>query len=136
MGSGATGLVMDRACDEILQKILPNQKSIHLQFTSKKSTLASQMKTTESPHLAAPGAGLPWIELQIARLLFRFRCLRGDRVSFLATFCEEQKKIRMLVDSFSSRRGAADSDSPRCGSRGQQPQLFRLDGFGPSAHRE
>ena len=50
--------------------------------------------------MAPPGAGLPWIELQIARFVFGMRCRRGDRASFLETFCEEQKKIHSLVDSF------------------------------------
>jgi len=58
------------------------------------------MKKNETPRLAPPGAGLPWIEHQIARLLFSIRCRRGDRDSFLRTFREEQEKISSLVDSF------------------------------------
>jgi hypothetical protein len=58
------------------------------------------MKKNETPRLAPPGAGLPWIEHQIARLLFGIRCLRGDRASFLRTFREEQEKIRLLMESF------------------------------------
>ena len=58
------------------------------------------MKNNETPDLAPPGAGLPWIELQIARVLFGLRCRLGNRSSFLKLFHEEQKKIRSLVDSF------------------------------------
>jgi len=58
------------------------------------------MKKDEPLRLAPPGAGLPWIEHQIARLLFGIRCRRGDRASFLRTFREEQEKIHSLVDSF------------------------------------
>lgn len=58
------------------------------------------MKNSESPHLAPPGAGLPWIELQIARLIFAIRCHRGNPASFLGSFREEQEKIRSLVDAF------------------------------------
>lgn len=58
------------------------------------------MKDSKTPQLAPPGAGLPWIELQIARLLFAIRCQRGDRASFLKTFREEQKRIRSLADAF------------------------------------
>lgn len=58
------------------------------------------MENSETPHLAPPRAGLPWIELQIARLLFAIRCQRGNSASFIARFREEQEKIRSLVDAF------------------------------------
>lgn len=58
------------------------------------------MENSNTPRLAAPGAGLPWIELQVARMLFGLRCRLGNRDSFLRTFCGEEKKIRSLVDSF------------------------------------
>lgn len=58
------------------------------------------MENSETPHLAPPGAGLPWIELQIARLLFAIRCQRGNSASFIGRFREEQEKIRSLVYAF------------------------------------
>ncbi len=58
------------------------------------------MTTTQSPRLAPPGAGLPWIELQVARLLFEIRCRMGDRVTFIKTFREEQDRIRSLMERF------------------------------------
>lgn len=54
----------------------------------------------QKPQLAPPGAGLPWIELQIARMLFGFRCRLGDRASFLKTFHNEQGKIESLMMQF------------------------------------
>jgi len=53
-----------------------------------------------NPQLAPPGAGLPWIELQIARILFGLRCRLGNRASFLQTFRDEQEKIRVLIGRF------------------------------------
>ena len=58
------------------------------------------MTTTQKPQLAPPGAGLPWIELQIARILFGLRCRLGNRASFLQTFRDEQEKIRALIGRF------------------------------------
>lgn len=58
------------------------------------------MTTNEKPKLAPPGAGLPWIELQIARILFGLRCRLGNRESFLQTFRDEQEKIRVLLERF------------------------------------
>jgi hypothetical protein len=60
------------------------------------------MKTTPGPRLAPPGAGLPWIELQVARLLFGIRCRMGDRGTFQQTFRYEQEKIRSVMELFPS----------------------------------
>jgi hypothetical protein len=56
------------------------------------------MNTTEEPRLAPPGAGLPKIELLIARLLLAWRRANGDRKSFDATFQREREIVRRLVD--------------------------------------
>lgn len=66
------------------------------------------MTTTQTPRLAPPGAGLPWIELRIARLLFGMRCRLGNRASFLQTFRDEQRKINALMEKFP----AADRGRP------------------------
>jgi len=63
---------------------------------------STNMNPAEIPPLAPPGAGLPWIELQIARLLFGIRCRLGNRESFLQTFRDEQQKVHTLLDSFPS----------------------------------
>ncbi len=51
------------------------------------------------PKLAAPGAGLPKIELLIARWLFARRLRRGTRDSFTAQFRSERAAIHRLVAS-------------------------------------
>jgi hypothetical protein len=61
------------------------------------------MTTNQKPQLAPPGAGLPWIELQIARILFGLRCRLGNRASFLQTFRDEQEKIRALIERFPAK---------------------------------
>jgi hypothetical protein len=55
------------------------------------------MSATTSPTLAPPGAGLPWSELMIARVLFGLRCRTGNAESFTRRFIEEQEKIRQLL---------------------------------------
>ena len=57
------------------------------------------MSATTSPTLAPPGAGLPWPELMIARVLFGLRCRTGNTESFTRRFIEEQEKIRQLVST-------------------------------------
>ena len=51
------------------------------------------------PQLAAPGAGLPKIELFIGRWLFVRSLRRGTRESFIAQFQSERETIRALVRS-------------------------------------
>jgi len=51
----------------------------------------------ESPKLAAPGAGLPGIELQIARILFALRAWTHDRQRVDALFQKELALVAELV---------------------------------------
>lgn len=53
----------------------------------------------ETPRLAAPGAGLPGIELQIARVLFALRAWTHDRQRIDALFRQERALIAELVRS-------------------------------------
>jgi uncharacterized damage-inducible protein DinB len=55
--------------------------------------------TIEAPKLAPPGTGLPYPELLVARLLFKFRRWRGNRDSFTEHFQRERAAIRTLVQS-------------------------------------
>ncbi len=57
------------------------------------------MTTQTEPKLAAPGAGLPKIELFVGRQLFALRRLTGNRNSFDARFRKERELIRALVSS-------------------------------------
>ncbi len=64
------------------------------------------MTTSSEPALAAPGAGLPAIELFIGRLLFRLNCRAGSREEFISRFQKERSAIRTLVDDCEeSQRG-------------------------------
>jgi len=58
------------------------------------------------PKLAAPGAGLPKVELAIARALFRLRRWFGTRASFNAHFHSERELIRQTVHSCDPESGA------------------------------
>lgn len=58
------------------------------------------------PELAPPGAGLPKIELLIARMLFALRRWTGSRRSFDARFARERESIRALVRDLSPEAGA------------------------------
>lgn len=51
------------------------------------------------PTLAAPGAGLPFPELLIGRLLFGLRRRLGNAAAFAEKFSAERAAIRLLVDS-------------------------------------
>jgi hypothetical protein len=51
------------------------------------------------PQLAAPGAGLPGIELQIARILFTLRAWTHDRQRVDALFGRERSLVAELVRS-------------------------------------
>lgn len=57
------------------------------------------MNDTHQPVLAAPGAGLPAIELFIGKQLFFLKCRRGNRDQFSAAFAGERSAIRALVES-------------------------------------
>lgn len=64
------------------------------------------MTTQSEPTLAAPGAGLPAIELFVGRLLFRLNCRIGNRDGFVSRFKQERTAIRSLVDSCDEARRA------------------------------
>jgi hypothetical protein len=55
------------------------------------------MTETSEPKLAPPGAGLPKVELFIARRLFAWHCRKGNRESFNANFQSEREAIRQLI---------------------------------------
>jgi DinB superfamily len=55
------------------------------------------MHTSPAPQLAAPGAGLPTIELVIARLLFRLKRATGNEAAFRAAYLQERERIHSLV---------------------------------------
>lgn len=57
---------------------------------------------TQEPQLAAPGAGLPKVELFIARLLFG-RTRKKTRETLNRLFDEERAKIRALAESLGER---------------------------------
>jgi hypothetical protein len=57
------------------------------------------MNEIMEPQLAAPGAGLPKLELLIGRWLFVRSLRRGTRESFTAQFQSERETIRALVRS-------------------------------------
>lgn len=58
------------------------------------------------PTLAKPGAGLPYPELVIARLLFKWTRMTGNEAGFRQRFVEERERIRSLLSvSPTARRG-------------------------------
>ncbi len=65
------------------------------------------------PVLAPPGAGLPKIELFIARLLFAWRRWRGTRASFTALFEKERDTILALAGSLPPEKAAQRVLIPR-----------------------
>lgn len=64
------------------------------------------MPPTPEPRLAPPGAGLPFFELLIARILFRRRVRTGNSAAFTARFVAERERIRGLVRDCAPPRGA------------------------------
>src|SRR5580658_1070046 len=64
------------------------------------------MNETIEPKLAPPGAGLPKIELLVARALFAWRQIRGNRDFFTADFQREREAVRALVRSCDAESGA------------------------------
>lgn len=65
------------------------------------------------PQLAAPGAGLPWLELQVARMLFRLRRWTGTSLKFQAQFSVEQKAILAQLAFFSAEQAGQRVLIPR-----------------------
>lgn len=59
-----------------------------------------------TPRLAPPGAGLPWPELQIARLRFGWARRSGDGEHFDAVFRQERAAIGELIRSRSGEEAA------------------------------
>jgi hypothetical protein len=57
------------------------------------------MTATSEPQLAPPGAGLPKIELYVARFLFAWSRWTGNRAAFNARFESERLAIQKLVSS-------------------------------------
>lgn len=57
----------------------------------------SAIPTTVLPKLALPGAGLPKLELMVAKLIFRLEVLRSSRDQAAATFSLQQHEIQRLV---------------------------------------
>ena len=55
------------------------------------------MSSEPDVKLAPPGAGLPKVELFVARLLFRGRMLAGSRESFTRNFQRERELVRELL---------------------------------------
>lgn len=58
-----------------------------------------------APTLAAPGAGLPWIELWVARLLSVWRARRTTRVEACALFAAERAALREMVRGLGEAEG-------------------------------
>ncbi len=79
------------------------------------------MSINTEPQLAPPGAGLPTIELWVARLLFALTRWRGNRETFIAKFEQERAAVRALVDS-----------CPKV-KRGERVLIVRLPGLEDSS---
>ncbi len=60
---------------------------------------------SSEPTLAAPGAGLPWLELTGTRVFFALLRLTGNPKSFEATFEKERRAIRALVANLDGETG-------------------------------
>ena len=56
------------------------------------------MNSETHPQLAAPGAGIPWIERRVGSLLFGFHRLTGTPASISARFQREREAIRVLLN--------------------------------------
>lgn len=63
-----------------------------------------QIKDSE---LAAPGAGLPWPELQVARLMFRWQFFHSDRESAAKRIVDEERAILDLAARCDDSSGTA-----------------------------
>jgi hypothetical protein len=71
------------------------------------------MTTPQEPHLASPGAGLPRLELLVARILFALRRWAGSRRSFDDRIASERELIRALVRKCNTEVGARRVLIPR-----------------------
>ena len=71
------------------------------------------MNAIAEPKLAAPGAGLPKIELLVARLRFAWARMRGTRAQFAARCEQERETIMNLVRSLDPRLAARRVLIPR-----------------------
>ncbi len=74
---------------------------------------AGFVNTTTEPVLAPPGAGLPPLELTIARLLFAWRLRTGRFTSFDASFQRERELIRTATRGLSQEIAARRVLIPR-----------------------
>lgn len=72
------------------------QVNIEISMCMRHSTTSEAI---QEPRLAPPGAGLPLIELAIARFLFDLRCRFGSRESFTQNFLNERREIAELIKS-------------------------------------
>lgn len=81
----------------------------------------ARMSTSTYSQLAPPGAGLPIIELWVARLLFGLTRVRGNREAFVTKFEQERAAIRALVASCPEAQ------------RGEQVLIARLPGLEDSS---
>jgi len=64
------------------------------------------MSNAVAPKLAAPGAGLPAVELFIGKTLFALKRRMGTREEFIAKFRDERAEMKMLVrNCLETRRG-------------------------------
>ena len=68
--------------------------------------MLGHMNETVEPKLAPPGAGLPKAELFVARALFAFTRMRGNRDTFNAQFQRERAAIGGLVRSCDAESAA------------------------------
>jgi hypothetical protein len=59
------------------------------------------MNSEKEIRLAPPGAGLPKVELLVARWLFQWRRARGSRQSFTEAFQRERGRIRLSIGDLS-----------------------------------
>ncbi len=71
------------------------------------------MTAPQEPTLAPPGAGLPWLELQIARIRFSLLQRGGSRRSFDDRFAHERARIRTLLGGCNAVVGARRVLIPR-----------------------
>ena len=62
------------------------------------------MHNSEEPKLAAPGAGLPWLENRIARILLGTKRRFGTPASFVAQFQGERERIERLIKDCAEER--------------------------------
>jgi hypothetical protein len=68
--------------------------------------LSNQVDNDVETKLAPPGAGLPKVELFVARILFGLKRWRGDRESFAAQFQREREAIRVMVNGCDAARAS------------------------------